>query len=277
MTGKKNLKKRFSRFSLSGLLSPGSSSSDIPRAYEQPSPNSTSPSLGSPPRRSPPSPPPLAPGDKPTYTLGHKVSPAEVRELHELIRRRCELDNSIWSNRKCFPEVREEVKKEMDRSDAVLARIKALVQSWDTEDAWDGNTANWRKLQEIRRKLEEPGKQNWAAHPPWEETQEDEDTNFEEPDSHLPLHTYRQPPPPRVTRTVSPYTAPAPPVPQTYTPMDEYPVPAPTSPVVAPVNMPYRPRNEQNTQLYQAAQRKYIPYSQRPPPPTPHELPYPLD
>jgi len=165
----------------------------------------------------------------------------------------------------------------MDRSDAVLARIKALVQSWDAEGAWDSNTANWRKLQEIRRKLEEPGKQNWAAHPPWEETGEDEDANFEESDSHLPLHTYRQPPPPRVTKTVSPYTAPAPPVPQTYTPVDEYPVPAPTSPVVAPVNMPYRPRNEQNTQLYQAPQQNYTPYSQRPPPPTPRELPYPLD
>jgi hypothetical protein len=162
MTGKK-IRKSFSRFSLSGLLS--SSDTNIPKT-SNPSSASTSSTLI--PIRHFPSPPPLAPGDIPTHTLGHKVSPEEVRELHELIRRRCELDVWIWGKRKCYPTDRWKVKKEMDRSDAALSKIISLVQSWDTEDAWDLKE-DWGKLREIRRKLEEGGKRYWAAHPPWEE------------------------------------------------------------------------------------------------------------
>jgi hypothetical protein len=58
----------------------------------------------------------------------------------------------------------------MDRSDAALAKITSLVRSWDTEDAWE-TKGDWGKLREIRSRVEERGKRDWASHPPWEENQ----------------------------------------------------------------------------------------------------------
>jgi hypothetical protein len=91
----------------------------------------------------------------------------EVRELHDLIRRRYALDVSIWGKQNCVPRNRPAVKEEMHRADAVLLRILSLVQAWDTPEAWESH-ADWQRLRAIKEKLEMEGKREWAKHPPWD-------------------------------------------------------------------------------------------------------------
>jgi hypothetical protein len=109
----------------------------------------------------------LGPGDLTTYAPGHKVSPLEVRELHDLIRRRYALDVSIWGKQNCVPRNRPKVEEDMRRADAVLLRIMSLVQAWDNPQAWKSE-ADWQRLRAIKQKLEMDGKREWANHPPWE-------------------------------------------------------------------------------------------------------------
>jgi hypothetical protein len=118
-----------------------------------------------------PSIPPLVLSNEPHLLSRQKVSPEELRDLHELIKQRYELDVWIWSHRKCYPADRWKVRKEMDRADEILARITNLMHLWDTADVWE-TMEDWRKLRDVKRRLEEGGKREWASHPPWEEVGE---------------------------------------------------------------------------------------------------------
>jgi hypothetical protein len=97
----------------------------------------------------------------------HKVSPIEIRELYELIRVRYALDCRIWGLRDCYPLHRPFVEMMMRRADAALSQILGIVHQWDTGDAWE-ISADWERLKEIRRRIEDDGKRKWVGHPPWE-------------------------------------------------------------------------------------------------------------
>lgn len=113
--------------------------------------------------------PVLTPGDvPPARKEGHKVSPLEVRELSELIRTRYMLDIKIWNKRYCHTEDRPLIEGFMRRADAALLRIRSTVEAWDNAEAWKF-PADWRRLKDIRAKLDADGKRMWAEHPPWED------------------------------------------------------------------------------------------------------------
>jgi hypothetical protein len=112
--------------------------------------------------------PRLLPGDQPTaLSPGQKVSPSEVRELNDLIRKRYALDIDIWNKRRCRPRDRRHVQDKMLRADAVLDKISATVALWDNPAVWE-STADWHRLKRIKQKLEEGGQRIWMNNPPWE-------------------------------------------------------------------------------------------------------------
>jgi hypothetical protein len=110
----------------------------------------------------------LPPGDQPArFSPGYKVSPAELRDLNELIRQRYTLDIEIWGKRHCMPRDRPLVVERMIRADAALSKILGIVRAWDTPDVWESE-ADYLLLKNIRYRLEMvPGKRMWADNPPW--------------------------------------------------------------------------------------------------------------
>lgn len=112
----------------------------------------------------------LPPGDQPSvFPPGHKISPIEIRELNELIRKRYALDIEIWSKRSCRPRDRHLVEEMMRRSDLALLKIKAIVHMWDTPEVWKSQ-ADWNRLRDIRQRLEmENGQRLWSDNPPWDD------------------------------------------------------------------------------------------------------------
>jgi len=116
-----------------------------------------------------PAPKLLLPGDQPPpLSAGQKVSPLEVRNLNELIRKRYALDVEIWSKRHCRPRDRLFVEDKMQRADAVLEKIMLIVRMWDDSSAWESH-ADWNRLRRIKQSLEmEGGQRLWANNPPWE-------------------------------------------------------------------------------------------------------------
>jgi hypothetical protein len=122
----------------------------------------------------PPSTPPsdpLPPGDPSTaLPRGYKVSPLEVRDLNELIRKRYALDKEIWSFRACKPRDRHLLLDKMTEADAALMKILNIVHTWDNFEVWE-SSADWQRLRTIRQRLEmeESGKRLWAVNPPWED------------------------------------------------------------------------------------------------------------
>jgi hypothetical protein len=112
----------------------------------------------------------LPPGDQPsTFRPGHKISPVEVRELNDLIRKRYALDVEIWSVRDARVRDRPLVEDKMRRSDLALLKIKATVRAWDTPEVWNSR-ADWDRLRMIRDRLEMNGGQRvWSDNPPWDD------------------------------------------------------------------------------------------------------------
>ncbi|KAF4627181.1 hypothetical protein G7Y89_g10975 [Cudoniella acicularis] len=112
----------------------------------------------------------LPPGDLPTpVTPEYKVSPAEIRELNELIRKRYALDIEIWEvGRLCKPRNQPQVEEIMARSDAALLKILTIVRAWDNPQVWKSQE-DWIRIRNIRARLEKDPetKINWAATKPW--------------------------------------------------------------------------------------------------------------
>ncbi|KAH0538335.1 hypothetical protein FGG08_005070 [Glutinoglossum americanum] len=111
--------------------------------------------------------PAVPPGDVPRpLAPGREVTPEEIRDLGELIRKRYELDVEIWGLRHVKPRDRRIVEDKMRRSDATLQKIYRTIYAWDSPDAFK-SPKDWVKLQEIRMRIEEDGKRDWANNPPW--------------------------------------------------------------------------------------------------------------
>jgi hypothetical protein len=89
-----------------------------------------------------------------------------LRNLRELVRTRYELDNEIWRRRDIRGPMRPEIIKKMQRSDAVLAEIQAIVATWEeSPGTWDKK--EWELAAEVRDRLLAEGKRKWENNPPW--------------------------------------------------------------------------------------------------------------
>ncbi|KAF2117304.1 hypothetical protein BDV96DRAFT_23797 [Lophiotrema nucula] len=95
-----------------------------------------------------------------------QASPATLRDLRELIRKRYKLDIDIWSLRGVRVPDRPVVKEKMEQSDAILDEILAMVETWgDNGETFEDEER--KKMQMVKARLKGPGKRNWATHPPW--------------------------------------------------------------------------------------------------------------
>ncbi|KAI9855253.1 MAG: hypothetical protein M1813_000486 [Trichoglossum hirsutum] len=111
--------------------------------------------------------PGVPPGDLPKFLEpGRKITPEEIRDLGNLLRKRYELDVEIWGLRHVRPRDRPIVEEKMRKSDAILQKIRRTIDSWDRPDIFQ-SWGDWAKLQEIKRRIEEDGKRHWASNPPW--------------------------------------------------------------------------------------------------------------
>lgn len=98
----------------------------------------------------------------------HTISTDTLRELRDLIRIRYELDVEIWSLRKVRKPDRPIVEEKMERADAVLTEIFAIVRAWDsTEKSW--TKSEWEKAKDIQKRILADGKRQWSSNPPWED------------------------------------------------------------------------------------------------------------
>jgi hypothetical protein len=109
------------------------------------------------------------PGDQPVdRRSGKDVRPEELRKLCDLIRMRHALDIEIWANRNVLSRDRKYIQEKMIKADAVLAKINHVIQSMDDRSRFRVS-ADFEKVQEIKRRFEEGGKRSWVQQPPWEE------------------------------------------------------------------------------------------------------------
>ncbi len=96
------------------------------------------------------------------------ISTDTLRGLRDLIRTRYELDVEIWSLRKVRKPDRYIVEEKMERADAVLSEICAIVRAWDgTENTW--TKSEWEQAKDIQKRVLAHGKRRWSGNPPWED------------------------------------------------------------------------------------------------------------
>jgi hypothetical protein len=97
----------------------------------------------------------------------HKTStPDALRNLRELIRTRYELDMEIYRMRHVRGPDRPLVLQKMQRADALLAEILAIVNTWEQNPVtWDKR--EWELAVDIRNRLLADNKRKWANNPPW--------------------------------------------------------------------------------------------------------------
>lgn len=94
-----------------------------------------------------------------------EASPETLRSLRELIRLRYQLDVEIWGLRGARKPDHWLVEQKMEKADAVLEEIMAMVKVWehDADGSWDA--AEWERVQDIRRRLLTGGVRIWADSP----------------------------------------------------------------------------------------------------------------
>jgi len=97
------------------------------------------------------------------------TSPDALRRLRQLIRRKYELDLSIWNDRKCREPDRPFVEADMEEADAVLSEILTVVSSWgdNSDNQWKKN--EWEMAFEIYSRLQDDGKRWWHGNAPYDE------------------------------------------------------------------------------------------------------------
>jgi len=96
-----------------------------------------------------------------------KVTPKDVRDFRNLIVQRYTLDVEIWALRMVRTPDRPIVEGMMGESDAVLAQIMTVTESWAGNGTW--KLEEYALVQQIRAKLQEWEKisRKWATDPPW--------------------------------------------------------------------------------------------------------------
>ena len=104
-------------------------------------------------------------------------NPESLRSLREMIRLRYELDMEIWRLRDVRGPDREVVVDKMERADAVMAEIVAMVSGWETNEVdADGKQLwspyEWDMAKDIQHRIlgnKMEDKRHWRTHPPWDD------------------------------------------------------------------------------------------------------------
>ena len=101
-----------------------------------------------------------------------EASPETLRSLRELIRDKYRLDVEIWGLRGARKPDRWVVEQKMEKADAVMQEIMAMVGLWEDnrDESWD--PAEWERVQDIRRRLQSGGIRIWADSLLWSEARE---------------------------------------------------------------------------------------------------------
>lgn len=100
-----------------------------------------------------------------------EASPETLRSLRELIRTKYQLDVEIWRLRNARRPDRWIVEGKMERADAVVQEIMAMVRCWENQvdGSWDDD--EWERVQEIRDRLVNGGVRIWAEKPLWTDSE----------------------------------------------------------------------------------------------------------
>jgi hypothetical protein len=96
-------------------------------------------------------------------------TPDALKALRDLIRHRYELDMEIWRLRDVRSADREVVEEKMERADAVLDEILAIVSYWDFGDGDTWTPAEWELASDVKQRLLGGEKRRWGENPPWED------------------------------------------------------------------------------------------------------------
>ncbi|ORY13861.1 hypothetical protein BCR34DRAFT_253151 [Clohesyomyces aquaticus] len=97
------------------------------------------------------------------------ASPETLRDLRELIRDKYQLDLEIWELRNARRPDRWIVDVKMEKADAVVSEIMAMVVVWERREDGDWNDDEWERVQEIRERLMSGGIRIWANESIWTE------------------------------------------------------------------------------------------------------------
>jgi hypothetical protein len=100
------------------------------------------------------------------------TTPEAIQSLREIVRRKYELDMSIWADRKVRRPLRPEIEVKMEQADAAYMEILSIVRSWEEvgvgKVGWQKH--EWELVREVRERCEDDGgKRWWVGNPPWEE------------------------------------------------------------------------------------------------------------
>lgn len=97
-----------------------------------------------------------------------EASPETLSHLRELIRLKYQLDVEIWGLRGARKPDRWLVEEKMQKADAALAEIMSTVRAWEHQaDGGPWDAAEWERVQEIQRRLENSRIRVWADSPLW--------------------------------------------------------------------------------------------------------------
>jgi hypothetical protein len=160
----------------------------------------------------------LKPSPRPPPPV-QRITAEQIRELREHIRHRYALDIEIWRQRNVKEYKRKKLIENMRRSDAALEVIRRTLQDWDRREYFASDLKH-QKFAEIKDRLLNGVKANWAKHPPWDLAQKGGNPYLG------PGEKYGRP-------------VNGPPVPITQTPMAS----APQSQAPAQQYVPFRPAN----------------------------------
>jgi hypothetical protein len=96
------------------------------------------------------------------------TSPEALRRVRDLIRTRHQLDMFIWSLRGVRGPDRPLVTEKMEKADAVLMEIYAMVETWEeNERIWTAE--EWKLAQKIKERILADGKKWWGSNYLWNE------------------------------------------------------------------------------------------------------------
>ncbi|KUJ14620.1 uncharacterized protein LY89DRAFT_783720 [Mollisia scopiformis] len=95
-----------------------------------------------------------------------KTTPEALRGLRDLIRQRYQLDMEIWSLKGARKPDHPIVFEKMEKADAVLQEICAMVETWEENEAF-WTAQEWVLASKIKEQVMKSGKRVWRNNPPW--------------------------------------------------------------------------------------------------------------
>jgi len=98
-----------------------------------------------------------------------KVSAVEFQDLRELIRLRYALDVELGRHQALqdiMAADRHLIMPKMQKADALMRKIRNLCKSMDNPHIFE-STEQYKTFQDIKRRVDQPGKRVWCQNPPW--------------------------------------------------------------------------------------------------------------